>query len=188
LSSSKELDKLKRLLGWDTKANKITSRGKLLVKINDKTLAINADPYDSIHEIKHKVQQIKNINTEELLVFFANQEIEDNQTLLDYRIYKLLNTLFLSMVKKKMRISVRINNEREYEIEVSPEDRLDILPKILRKEALVSNELVFTYRNLQMDDNRTLFSFKIRDGNFLFPKETECQKKSYLYYFLKPQL
>ncbi len=61
------------------------------MKINDKTLVIGADPNDSIHEIKHRAQQMENINTEELLVFFANQEMEDNQTLLDYCIYKLPN-------------------------------------------------------------------------------------------------
>lgn len=156
-------------MGWDAIANKMTSRGKLFVKINDKTLVIDADPNDSIHEIKHRVQQIENINTEELLVFFTNQEMEDNRTLLDYRIYKLSNPLFLSMVGKKMRISVRIDNERKYEIEVSLKDRVaDILPKVLRKEALVSNELVLTYRNQQMNDSRTLFSYKIRDRNFVF--------------------
>ncbi len=86
-------------MGWDAIANKMTSRGKLFVKINNKTLVIDADPNDSIHEIKHRVQQIENINTEELLVFFTNQEMEDNRTLLDYRIYKLSNPLFLSMVR-----------------------------------------------------------------------------------------
>jgi uncharacterized protein (DUF2164 family) len=150
-------------MGWDAIANKMTSRGKLFVKINNKTLVIDADPNDSIHEIKHRVQQIENINTEELLVFFTNQEMEDNRTLLDYRIYKLSNPLFLSMVGKKMRISVRIDNERKYEIEVSLKDRV-----VLRKEALVSNKLVLTYRNQQMNDSRTLFSYKIRDRNFVF--------------------
>ncbi len=64
---------------------------------------------------------------------------------------------------------MRIDNEREYEIEISPEDRVaNILPMALRKEALAPNELVLTYRNQQMDDSRTLFSYKIRDGNFVF--------------------
>jgi hypothetical protein len=167
----KELNFLKNMIGLEDKEsdNAMPMRGKLIVKIDDKTLVIDADPREPISTIKQKVQQMENISAEELLVFFSNKELDENKTLSDYRIYKLQNPLFLFMVKKKIRVLIRIDREKQYPLELSPKDIVgDVLAKIVKKEGLASKEMVLSFRNKEMDESRTLFSYKIRDNNFVF--------------------
>ena len=112
---------------------------------------------------------MEDIKSDDLMVFFANQELDEKLTLSDYRINRLSNPLFVSMVKKRINISVKIDREKEYKIEVSPKNSIEeILNKLLTKQVIQSKQVIVTYRNQQLDKNKTLFGCKIRDGNFIF--------------------
>ena len=146
-----------------------SSKGKLIVRMEDKTHIIDADPTEPILTIKQKVQKLENIDSEELLVFMANKELDDKKSLNDYRVFRLHNPLLLFVVKKKIKILVKIDREKSYPVEMSPKDTIgDVLAQILKKEALDSKELVLSYRNQALDESRTLYSYRIRDGKSSF--------------------
>lgn len=175
-----ELNSLKNMLGINERKNEeISSKGKLIVRLEDRTLIIDADPKEPISTIKQKVQQMENMDSEEMLVFMANKELDDNKSLNDYRIFRLNNPLLLFMVKKKIRLLVKVDREKSYPIEMCPKDTVgDVLAQILKKEAFESKDLVLCYRNMTLDESRTLFSYRIRDGNFVFLNtKTELEQR-----------
>ena len=147
---------------------------KVLVKLNEKTLILDVDPKEQIAMIKGKIRTFENVDPEEISIFFANQELEDNKTLFDYHIYKISNPLILFVVKRKIKIFIRVTRDKEMSLEVSPKDKIgDLLEIILKKEGKEwsgkeSQDYILCFRNEHLNENRTIFSYKIRDGNFIF--------------------
>lgn len=65
------------------------------MSISGRTITIEADPTDTIWEVKKKIEEKENINADAQKLLLGNKQLEDGRTLSDYNIQKETTLLML---------------------------------------------------------------------------------------------
>ena len=139
---------------------------QILVNISTGTsLTLEVEPSDSIEEVKKKIQDKEGFKHEQQTLIFAGQQLEDNKMLFEYNIK---NKSTLHLVKKFIQIFVRLVEGKQLTLDVEPSDTIETVKKKIEViEGLKPEQQTLIFAGQQLEDNKTLSEYKIKDQSTL---------------------
>ena len=135
---------------------------------NKLNFKLNIEPFNTIRDIKNKIQEkIKIDPDEQTLIFIKNKEVlEDNATLGDYNIESSC-TLLLYLRKNTYEIFVKTLN-KTIAFDVDPFDTIEkIKEKIYDKVGLNQYEFVLLFKGKRLEEYKTLEELNIKPESSL---------------------
>lgn len=130
----------------------------------DVIVPIQANTYDTIADIKLKIQDKKAIPMNLQQLHYRSKCLKDEHTILEYNIQEGA-TIQLLTHHDTMQIFVKTWNNRMIPLEVEASDLIeDIKEKICHKEKIPSKQQLLKYRTSQLKDKCTVQDYGIQDG------------------------
>ena len=136
--------------------------------VNKLDFKLNVEPFNTIRDIKNKIQEkIKIDPDEQTLIFIKNKEVlKDNVTLGDYNIESSC-TLLLYLRKNTYEIFVKTLN-KTIVVDVEPFDTIEkIKEKIYDKEGLLQYQFVLLFNGKRLEEYKTLEELNIKPESSL---------------------
>ena len=130
---------------------------------------LDVEPFNTIRDIKNKIQEkIKIEPDEQILIFIKNkEELKDNATLADYNIESSC-TLLLYLRNNTYEIFVKYLHNKTIVIDVEPFDTIEkIKDKIYDKDGLVPNDFVLSFKGKRLEEYKTLEELNIEPKSSL---------------------
>lgn len=130
---------------------------------NKLNFELNIEPFNTVRDIKNKIQEkIKIDPDEQSLIFIKNkEELKDNATLGDYNIESSC-TLLLYLRKNAYKIFVKALNNKYISVDVEPFETIEkIKYKIYCKEGLPTRDFILSFKGKRLEEYKTLEELNI---------------------------
>ena len=130
---------------------------------NKLNFELNIEPFNTVRDIKNKIQEkIKIDPDEQSLIFIKNkEELKDNATLGDYNIESSC-TLLLYLRKNTYKIFVKALNNKYISVDVEPFETIEkIKYKIYCKEGFPTRNFILSFKGKRLEEYKTLEELKI---------------------------
>ena len=167
----KELDNNKIIADYNIPKNstlELALRILIQLKINifnGRTISLQVYTTEKICDIKQKIIEKEKISSDKISLYLGNSKLEESKILSDYGIQKD-STLEL---RQSMIIYIKgINENNNIMINVEPSDTIKIIKqKIKEKENISPDKFIIIYDGKELNDNKTLFDYKIQKESIL---------------------
>ena len=167
----KELDNNKIIADYNIPKNstlELALRILIQLKINifnGRTISLQVYTTEKICDIKQKIIEKEKISSDKINLYLGNSKLEESKILSDYGIQKD-STLEL---RQSMIIYIKgINENNNIMINVEPSDTIKIIKqKIKEKENISPDKFIIIYDGKELNDNKTLFDYKIQKESIL---------------------
>ena len=142
---------------------RMSSGMQIFVKtLTGKTITLEADPADSIGNVKQKIQVIEGIPLDQQRLIFAGKQVEEGHTLRTYRIQNKSTLYLVLRMSSGMQISVKTLTGKTITLEVDPADSIgNVKQKIQDKEGIPSDQQCLTYSGKILEDGHCLYEYNI---------------------------
>ena len=123
---------------------------------------------DSIKDIKLKIQDKKGFPVKFQQLYFNNQLLENDKTLSYYKITKESNLDLALKSEEKILIFIQPISGQKIAFSVSKNKKIEKLKQIIQKKEIINAEFKLKYRNILLEDGKTLDDYKIANNSIIF--------------------
>ena len=136
--------------------------------LSGKTITLQVGPSMTVEYVKCKIQEREGIPPDIQRLNFAGKNLEDSRTLSDYNIWNESTIYVFLRLKGGMKIFVETPSNGTISVEVKPFDTIENLKaKIQDMVNIPPDQQCLTLDDMQLDEKRTIFSYKIKKESTL---------------------
>jgi len=132
---------------------------------NGKTINLEVDADESVHQIKEKIHLLEGIPYEQQKLICDGQLLEDLQTIAD----KIENDLLITLKMKEIKLHIKSIGEENLTVEVEPTDTIgDLKLKIESLKGFSPEDFTLSFKGKKLENTKaTISSANLKDKSLL---------------------
>ena len=134
--------------------------------VTGKTIYLQVEMPDTIKNVKAKFQDKEGIPTDQQILTFEREQLEDDKTLSDYHIQEM-NALHMTFaVDGGIQVFVRTFHGETFSLDVQVSDTVETVKrKIQEKEGIPCDQQILDFSGIELEHGQTLSDYNIEQGS-----------------------